>query len=82
MTITARVHDNRIELPPDIHLPDGTQVEIVLSMECEANLTADRVVHLPAFKGDGLMPGVKLGHSRSLRGLLRAKPEQGLGGCL
>ena len=70
MTFSAKVHDNRIELPPDIQLPDGTQVEIVLSMEVESNSPANFVVHLPTFKGDGLMPGVNLDDSRSLRSLL------------
>lgn len=70
MTFSAKVHDNRIELPPDVHLPDGTQVEIMLSVEFESNSPANRAVHLPTFKGDGLVPGVNLDDSRSLRALL------------
>jgi len=30
MTIHLRVHDGRITLPDELHLPDGTEVQIVV----------------------------------------------------
>ena len=70
MRITAKVHDNRIALPPEIRLPDGTEVEIVLPPEHEQALRVVGAVRLPTFRGDGLQPGVDLDNSRSLRSML------------
>jgi hypothetical protein len=70
MTFSAKVHDNRIALPPEIRLPDGTDVEIVLPTEHEQALRVVGAVRLPTFKGDGLQPGVDLGDSRSLGSIL------------
>ncbi|MGO8767147.1 MAG: hypothetical protein ACLQSR_18680 [Limisphaerales bacterium] len=68
MSITAKIHHGSLVLPPDLNLPDGTEVEIIIP---EArNGTRSSMVRLPAFNGGGLQPGVNLDDPRAIRRLL------------
>lgn len=60
MKFVATVFGNRIELPTDLQLPDGTEVEITLSVKSEKPVNPNRPIHLPTFRGDGLQPGIDL----------------------
>ena len=68
MSITAKIHHGSVTLPPELNLPDGTEVEIVVP--AAGNGARTRPVQLPVFNGGGLQPGVHLDDSRALRRLL------------
>jgi hypothetical protein len=76
MSITAKVHRGTVTLPPELNLPDGTEVEIILPGT--RNGSSAQPVRLPTFEGDGLQSGVNLDDSRTMRRLLEppGKPPQ------
>jgi hypothetical protein len=78
MSITAKVHHGSVMLPPNLNLPDGTEVEIVIPETTQRNGTSANPVRLPVFNGGGLQPGVNLDDSRAIRRLLdeSGKPSQ------
>lgn len=67
MSITVKVLHGSISLPPDLNIPDGTEVEIVIPTTAVSNDTKVQSVKLPVFKGDGLQPSVNLDDSRAIR---------------
>lgn len=69
VSITAKIHHGTVILPPDLNLPDGMEVEIVIPAE-HSNGAHTCAVHLPVFNGGGLQPGVNLDDSRATRHLL------------
>jgi hypothetical protein len=70
MSITAKVHQGSVTLPPDLNIPDGTEVEIVVPSTAMRDGTHPGAVRLPVFNGGGLQPGVNLDDSRAIRQLL------------
>lgn len=70
MSITAKVHNGSVTLPPDVKIPDGTEVKIIIPAIVPRNATHSRPVQLPVFNGGGLQPGVNLDDSRATRRLL------------
>jgi hypothetical protein len=70
MSIIAKVQKGSVTLPPDLCLPDGTEVEIIVPAGALHNGAPRPPVRLPVFNGGGLHPGVNLDDSRSLRRLL------------
>jgi len=70
MSITAKIQNGTVVLPPHLKLPDGTEVEIIIPTNAPRNGTSAGPVQLPVFKGGGLQPGVNLDDSRALRRLL------------
>jgi len=70
MSITAKIHHGSVTLPPELKIPDGTEVEIVIPTTAPRNGTPARPVRLPVFNGGGLQPGVNLDDSRATRQLL------------
>jgi hypothetical protein len=70
MSITAKIHRGSVTLPPDLNLPDGTEVEIVIPATALPNGPRAHPVRLPVFNGGGLQPGVNLDDSRATRRLL------------
>ena len=70
MSITAKVRDGSVRLPPDLKIPDGTEVEIVVPNSALRNRQGAEPLRLPTFDGGGLQPGVNLNDSRALRRLL------------
>jgi hypothetical protein len=69
VSITAKVYDGSVTLPPNLNLPDGTEVEIIIHA-AERKTTTPTTVYLPAFNGGGLQAGVNLDDSRATRRLL------------
>jgi hypothetical protein len=67
MSITAKVQDGKVTLPPGLDIPDGTEVEIVIPKTAARGDKRAGAVRLPVFKGDGLQPGVNLDDSRAIR---------------
>jgi hypothetical protein len=70
MSITAKVRHGSVTLPPDLNIPDGTEVEIVVPATALRDGTRAYPVRLPGFNGGGLQPGVNLDDSRATRRLL------------
>jgi hypothetical protein len=70
MSITAKIHRGSVTLPPDLNIPDGTEVEIVIPQAALPKGTCAHPVRLPVFNGGGLQPGVNLDDSRAIRQLL------------
>lgn len=68
MSITAKIHHGSVTLPPELNLPDGTEVEIVIPELRKGARPGP--VKLPTFNGGGLQPGVNLNDSREMRQLL------------
>ena len=69
MSITAKIHHGSVTLPPELNLPEGTEVEIIIPAADRNGLRA-QPVRLPVFNGGGLQPGVNLDDSRAARRLL------------
>lgn len=67
MSITAKIYHGSVTLPPDLNIPDGTEVEIVFPATAPRNGAHARPVRLPVFNGGGLQPGVNLDDSRATR---------------
>jgi hypothetical protein len=67
MSITVKVRNGSVTLPPDLNIPDGTEVEIVVPAAALRDGTRAHPVRLPTFNGDGLQPGVNLDDSRATR---------------
>jgi outer membrane protein TolC len=65
MSITARIHQGTITLPPELNLPDGTEVEIVIPTVAPRNGSNAGPVRLPVFNGGGLQGGVNLEDRRA-----------------
>ena len=72
MSITAKIHQGSVALPPDLNIPDGTEVEIVIPESAPRIGSHTRPVCLPVFQGGGLQPGVNLDDARATRRLLDA----------
>ena len=70
MSITAKVHHGSVTLPPDLDIPDGAEVEIVIPNTAVGEGRRAKPVRLPVFNGNGLQPGVNLDDSRAIRRLL------------
>jgi hypothetical protein len=70
MSITAKVQHGSVPLPPDLNLPDGTEVEIIIPANASHNGAQVHPVRLPVFNGGGLQPGVNLDDSRAIRRLV------------
>jgi hypothetical protein len=68
MSITAKIHHGSVTLPPDLNIPDGMEVEIVIPARTLRNGTRGHPVCLPVFNGGGLQPGVNLDDSRAIAG--------------
>ena len=67
MSITAKVEKGVVTLPPHLHLPDGTEVEIVVLQPAS---TRGYTGKFPTFKGGGVQPGVDLDNSREIRRMM------------
>lgn len=61
MTFLLRVQDDRITLPEGIHVPNGTEVRVILGSDAER--PSDK---LTTFRGTGLRPGVDLHDKESV----------------
>jgi hypothetical protein len=70
MSITGKIHHGSVILPPDLKIPDGTEVEIIIPAATLRTGSQTSPVHLPVFGGGGLQPGVNLDDSRATRRLL------------
>ncbi len=68
MTIRLKVYNGTISLPTEIHLPDGTEVEI--SVIGETNEPAGSGFRFPTFRGNGLLPGVDLEDKEAIEAIL------------
>lgn len=68
MTIRLKVYNGTISLPTEIHLPDGTEVEI--SVIGATNEPAELGFRFPTFCGNGLMPGVDLEDKEAIEAIL------------
>jgi hypothetical protein len=69
MSVTARIENGSVILPPGLKIPDGTEVEIIIPAAPHKCAPASPV-QLPAFNGGGVHPGVNLDDSRAMRRLL------------
>jgi hypothetical protein len=67
MSITAKVHNGAVILPSALHLPDGTEVEVIIPAVTPHHDPRTEPVHLPTFHGDGLMPGIDLEDRQAIR---------------
>jgi hypothetical protein len=70
VSITAKVFHGSVLLPPDLNLPDGTEVEVIIPANAPCDSAHAHPVRLPAFNGGGLQPGVNLDDSRAIRRVL------------
>ena len=67
MSITAKVHNGGIILPPTLRLLDGTDVEIIVPTVDSLPGSPRRPIRLPTFNGGGLVPGIDLEDPQALR---------------
>jgi hypothetical protein len=75
MSITATIHHGSVTLPPDLKIPDGTEVEIVIPATALRDVTDGRPAHFPVFDGGGLQPGVNRSERLSKRNGVAVSPE-------
>jgi hypothetical protein len=53
MSITLRIHDGAIVLPPELKIPDGTEVEIIIPAVVPHPVPQPGTINLPVFNGGG-----------------------------
>ena len=70
MSIRGKIHHGSVILPPELNIPDGTEVEVVILAAALPQGRRARHMRLPTFDGGGLQPGVNLDDARATRRLL------------